>query len=879
MRHHELPTRGAGGAGENLFEYRSASSRYSHCVNKPGVGSVVPAQGQSIVGRAEDLALISSLLRAGSDRMITLVGPGGIGKSCLAAEAARDARTRGVQVHWVRLARLPVDSDYAAVERETASTVIKADYSKRNTWDALVAALDQTDKSGRARPVVLVLDNCEHVLAGLGLLIPALLDAVPGLIVLATSRSPTGWIDERLIPVRQLREADALTLFKQRAELTGCATIDPGDEGVVAEICAHVGCNPLFIRLAAARLRHQSLMGLRAEVTGRADDRRMRWMSGPGSGADERHRGVTNVIAWSYDLCDAEERLLFERLSVFAAGGDTEGDTARTTGEGADIEAIEAVCGDEQTGADGQTLPRHEIEGLLERLVDKSLVTIHITSSAVWYSVVESLRLFARDRLTQRGPDERTRLARRHLYYYRDKVVDASRRWFSPAERELLDRARAAWDNIVSAIETSITTPGEARAGLEICVGLIQLRVPFVRGSIREIRDWTEQCLDASETLTPQPSDLQLVARSAIAWLAIRQGQSEDATRLLEDCITTCISDGTDWQNNSATVEGLPAILDLAWGTQMFMSAQNPLAVDVLQRACRKFHESNDHGAAVFAGMFAGMAAALLDTTGERASGISCATVERARESGASWATSWSLLAWAVTLIKHGDPAQATEVLRGTLAHQMDVGDQWGAAWSVELRCWALAAVIKAGTTDRERVATEIAHLAGGAKTLRSSLGVDIGSMGTFAVECLEAIKTARQVLGDVTFIAQMNRGAQQLRPSTFDVHRLALGEISLAPAPSGTATDPTAAPWDSLSPAEKEVALLVAEGQTNNQIARHRTTSPKTVDKQVASILSKMGIPSREHVHEYIPENHKLPPAPVSTPRPVGHLSARRRG
>jgi predicted ATPase len=178
---------------------------------------VEPEQGRSFVGRDEDLAFISDLLRAGSDRMITLVGPGGIGKSRLGAEAVRDVRAGGVQVHWVALARLPVDSDYAAVERETASAVIKADYSQRNTWDALIDTLDDTDGTGNRRRVVLVLDNCEHVLNALNLLIPNLLDAVPGLIILATSRSPTGWIDERLIPVRQLREADAVALFVQRS--------------------------------------------------------------------------------------------------------------------------------------------------------------------------------------------------------------------------------------------------------------------------------------------------------------------------------------------------------------------------------------------------------------------------------------------------------------------------------------------------------------------------------------------------------------------------------------------------------------------------------------------------------------------------------------
>ncbi len=880
---HALPTDGVGRCWwRNCSDTVWPLSGYSHCVTRPGVGSEVPAQGQQIVGREEDLALISSLLKARSDRMITLVGPGGIGKSRLGAEAAREARARGVQVHWVRLARLSKDADYAAVEREVASAVVRNDYSHRDTWQALVDTLDQThtEKSGRPRSVVLVLDNCEHVLSGLQLLIPALLDTIPELIIMATSTGPTGWTDERLVPVRQLREAAAVTLFKLRAERSGCAPIAPDEEAMVAEICAHVGRNPLFIQLAAARLRHQSLVSLRAEVTGRADDKRLEWTAGPRAAVEDRHLGITNVIAWSYGLLTEREKLLWERMSVFAAGGDTEGDTASTAEVGAELEAIVAICGDEQQAdADEQvTLPRREIKMLLEGLVEKSLVTNHITPTTVRYSMVESLRLFARDRLTERGVDERCRLSRRHLHYYRDKVGDAARRWFSPAERQLLDWATAAWGNIVTAIETSIDS-GEADAGLEICIGLIQLRLPFFFGSIREFRRWTERCLEASAKLTPQPQDRQLAAKSALAWMLVRQGQSDDATRLLAECITACVPDAGNWRSDPASVEGLPAILDLALGTLSFMSARDPSAVDVLLRARGKFHEDGNHGAAVLAGMFAGLAAATLDETGKRACEISTDTVERSRQSKAPWVESWALLALAVTRLRHGDPAEAAEILRGTLALQMEVGDQWGAAWSVELRCWALAAMINAGATDRERVATELAYLAGGLKTLRSRLGVDIDAMGTFADQCHEATKTARGVLGDVTFIARMNRGAQQLDPATHDVHLLALGGLTLDPDPaaSKSVTDPAPAPWDSLTRAEKDVARLVAANWPNARIARSLDKSVRTVEKQVAAILDKLGISSRSHVHEYVPAQYKPRPEQVGMPYAVRHPSARR--
>jgi len=824
----------------------------------------VPAEGRSFVGREDDLKQIDDLIDTGSDRMITLVGRGGIGKTRLAAEAARVVRAREVRLHWVRLARLPVESDYDAVANEIASTVIAADYSQRGTWRALVETLDRADR-GPEDPerVVLVLDNCEHVVDAVSLLVPRLLASVPGLIILATSRCPIGWIDEHLVPVRQLPESEAVKLFRRRAELAG-APIPPSQDDVVAQICRHVGCAPLYIQLAAARLRYQELATVRAELTGDAKDGRMRWTSGPArSGADERHRGVTNVIAWSYDLCTPEQQLLFERLSVFAAGDDNDDDDGNTAGKGADLEAIQAIC----TCPSAQSQPSHEplsvdvIESVLERLVDHSMVAIHITSNGTRYSLHEELRLFALKRLSARSASEPARLALRHLDHHQRRVSAAADGWFSADERKLVDWARSAWGDIVTAIETSINAPDQAHKGLLICLGLINLRTPFVRGSIREIRALTERCLQASTRLTPQPTDVQIAAEAAIAWLAVRQGQSADATRLFEECITAALPNGIDWKNNPTTIEELPPILDLAWGTRLFMDDRDPQAIAVLERARRKFFEDGNHGAAVWAGMFAGLAAGLLGSP-EYAYEISRATVDAAHAVGATWATSWADLALAVSLIKCGDPAEAASVLREALSHQLSVGDQWGGAWSIELLRWALAATIETRSTDRapERVAADIAHLAGGVKKLRASLGIDIGRMGTFADESGRASNAAREVLGGAAFSFEMNQGEIYLRPDKYDVHLLALGEQSFNDV-IRSATDleeerHRSGPWGTLSNAEKDVALLIAAGVAMADIATQRAATMKTVQNQVWQIVKKLNLKSRDDIGSFVREN-----------------------
>ena len=196
------------------------------------------------------------------------------------------------------------------------------------------------------------------------------------------------------------------------------------------------------------------------QLSGESDDMRMRWRHGPRVGSEGRHRAIGDVIAWSYELCGDKQRLLFDRLSVFAPGYDVNPEDAGTgvADVGAELEAIEVVCADDVPiqGCEGAPsmrvqirsaavrLARTEIRELLERLVEQSLVSVHMTADTVRYFLLESLRLFAADRLAERSTeqiDEPARLARRHCYYYRDKVLHAQAEWFGPAEQELLNWA------------------------------------------------------------------------------------------------------------------------------------------------------------------------------------------------------------------------------------------------------------------------------------------------------------------------------------------------------------------------------------------------------------------------------------------------------
>jgi predicted ATPase/DNA-binding CsgD family transcriptional regulator len=726
----------------------------------------------------------------------------------------------------------------------------------------------------------LVMDNCEHVLSGAGGLISELLEAAPGLVVLATSREAVGWVDEQLVLVPPLTQKQALALFRQRAGLIGHSITDSDDIAMAELICRHVHNHPLYIRLAAARLQREPLAMTLRELSGGATDKRMRWQHGPRVGAEPRHRGVSDVIAWSYDLCQDKERLLLDRLSVFALGYDInpadDADDTTVLDMGADLEAIVAVCADYPVPAYGRErvydgaaagvrVTEEDIEPLLDRLVDRSLVSVHITPTTVRYSLLESICIFARQRLQQRSTseiDEPARLAARHRRYYRDKIAQAAMTWCSPAEEDLLDWTRAAWDNILTAIETSTTTPEEGAIGLEISSGLMALRAPLFTGKIRDTRRLAERTLQATHALTPQLVDLQTSVMAQLGWIALNQGEHDHAEQMLNDCILGCIPDPKvrlHWRQAPDCDIGLPANVELVWGTELMMH-RDPRAITVLARAREKFRSHGDRGGEAVSELFEAFAAGFLGSQ-QQAQEIGRRNLERATTSGARWLQSWAELAWAITLTRHGDPAAALAIGRTGLAHQLVRHDLWGAVWAVHIRAWSLAQIITdlvaAGATDRPRLeamATEIAQLAGGAKSLRIRLGVNLDEVGPFADETNKAVDLARQVLGQAPFAAAESAGSR-LRPEMSEVQRLALGNLSIDKLSTDhPARKDSPSHWSQLSTAEQEVATSAAAGWTNSAIAVRRGSSTKTVDAQMAAVFQKLMITSRDDIIRFVP-------------------------
>ncbi|MEU4745653.1 BTAD domain-containing putative transcriptional regulator, partial [Actinosynnema sp. NPDC023658] len=375
---------------------------------RPAARRVLPAQLTSFVGRGEEVGLVGAALAV--SRLVTLTGPGGAGKTRLAVEAA--GRERG-EVFFVDLAPLAVGGD---VPRAVVSALgLREDGLRPVTAPVarLVAALQD-------RPVLLVLDNCEHVVDDVAALAGSLLVACAALRVLATSREALGVTGETVRPVPPLAwegaGSAAVRLFADRAAAVNPAfRLDPGTAEVVVGICRALDGLPLAIELAAARVRSLPV----AEVAARLGDR-FRLLSRGSRAAVARHRTLHAVVEWSWGLLDEDERALARRLTVFRGG--------------ATLVSAAAVCGVAGT------------DELLPSLADKSLVEV----SGDRYRMSETVREFCARRLV--GSGEREWVSRAHAEYFAGLARDAAPHLFGSGQLGWLARLAAEHEDFTAAV-------------------------------------------------------------------------------------------------------------------------------------------------------------------------------------------------------------------------------------------------------------------------------------------------------------------------------------------------------------------------------------------------------------------------------------------
>ncbi|MFB8779516.1 BTAD domain-containing putative transcriptional regulator [Streptomyces albogriseolus] len=438
---------------------------------RPGAGAPgnLRARLTSFVGRETDIEAIRADLSAA--RLVTLLGPGGAGKTRLSQEAAETVRAAHPDGVW--LAELaPVDDPDAVPEavltavgaRQTVLYGAGAE-GMRAVTDRHSAPVDRLAEHCGPRRMLLILDNCEHVVEAAARLVETLLERCPGLTVLATSREPLGVRGESLRPVEPLPEPVALRLLAERgaAARPGFRTDD--DPEACAEICRRLDGLPLAIELAAARLR----MLTPRQIAGRLDDR-FRLLTSGSRTALPRQQTLRAVVDWSWELLDAGERDVLSRLSVFAGG--------------CDLTAAEAVCGPAALEALGS-------------LVDKSLVVAAPSGDGgMRYRLLETVAEYAGERLDETGG--RDDAERAHLTYYRELARTTEPLLRGPRQVEAIARLEREYENVRTALRHAVARRDEQEA---LCVTLSLVWYWQMRDLRIEARNWCKEVM----ALGPDP--------------------------------------------------------------------------------------------------------------------------------------------------------------------------------------------------------------------------------------------------------------------------------------------------------------------------------------------------------------------------------------
>ena len=416
----------------------------------------------SLVGRADDLAQLQHLLAEPGVRLVTLLGPGGVGKTRLALHLLQDIATTCTLEPCVVLLSTSSTEDEAVA---TIARALGVPYAERQLAPRVIA-----DAIGQ-RPMLLLLDNVEQLATQLDLL-PGLLAACQGLRIVTTSRVPLRFSAERIFPVDPLSttatsgfQAPAVDLFIERAQAVHPnLDLSPSSLAAIEEICQRLDGLPLAIELAAARTRFLPPTTLLERLSPR-----LQVLDGGPRDAPERHRTLRATISWSYDLLNPEERLVFERLSVFSNGGPLDA-----------VAAVGNPAGDIS----------QPIEGIVEALVDHSLVRLNVNHGQPRFRMLHTIREFAQETLSARVDAGEVRLA--HALWFADLVLNepaSTWRTGTPEQRQWIACALPDASNFSLALKTLVH-----HQRFDLAVGMAGTLITYWidSGQIREAQQWMQ---------------------------------------------------------------------------------------------------------------------------------------------------------------------------------------------------------------------------------------------------------------------------------------------------------------------------------------------------------------------------------------------------
>ncbi|MDS2172393.1 BTAD domain-containing putative transcriptional regulator [Nesterenkonia sp. CL21] len=422
---------------------------------EPAPGSVVersnlPAQTNPMIGREHESRQIEALLTG--SRLVTLTGIGGVGKTRLALHAAQRQAPHFERGTWfidlTELTKTP-DEHLGSGERvaSLAATVVGLPEHPGTT-----STVDRLSEALGARPSLLVLDNCEHVIAEAAVFTAHLLRTTPEVRVMSTSREPLGLPEEQRYDIGTLSTetgqdgspSEAVTFFTTRAQASDPSfRLEDDSADAVDELCRRLDGLPLALELAATRVRGLSVTGLLDRLS-----ERLNILRRPGHAAPRRQQTLRGMIDWSWSLLEATEQAVLRRLAVHPGT--------------LSLDAAEAICADDSEGRDAMAVQREEVVDILLGLVDRSLVTTVSTSTGVRYGLLESIATYASEKLDSDG--ERDVAAERHLRYYLALAREGDQKLRGPQQRQWLPRLEAEHTQLRHAFDEAVRREDGSRA-------------------------------------------------------------------------------------------------------------------------------------------------------------------------------------------------------------------------------------------------------------------------------------------------------------------------------------------------------------------------------------------------------------------------------
>jgi non-specific serine/threonine protein kinase len=742
------------------------------------------------VGRRAELSRVRDALQGA--RLVTLTGPGGIGKTRLALQVAAGVGRAFRDGVW--LAELGGLRDPGLLVGEVARSLAVSGSGGLGGW--VVGVLGGHREN---RGTLLVLDGCEHLADACAVMADALLRGCPGLRIIATSRHVLGVAGEVTIAVppmtvpaegskagpEELLGYEAVRLFAGRgaAVLPGFA-VDAGNGAAVAGVCRALDGIPLAVELAAVRLRSLSPEQILARLGSR-----FQLLSGGGPAGQPQHRTLQAALEWSYELLTDEEQAMWRRVSVFAGSFD--------------LDAAEAVCAVGRVAA-GQTAD------LIDALVAKSILFREGHGTAR-YRLLDTIREFGLTKLRGRGNERALRLRHRRWY----AALAARQEAFGPGRAEWIAVLDADHENLRAALEVCLSEPGQAAAGAEIAGDL--WRYWETHGHLTEGRRILATLLEQLDQASP--------ARLRVLWtagfLAQFQGDIPAARRLLEACLSAARQAG------DVSAEAWASSF-LGWN--VYFDGDVDQGHALAQTALRLHREAGHQVGEVLALMQIGYIHLCAGEAEPAACWFTrCASL--CQDSGNIWYYAYAQWGLAVTALLLGDHEDARRLGSAALRTSRGMDDAMGVVLCLDALAWVAAACCEATRAVTLATAAEAAWAA-----------IPATPTAPLRAHHDAALEVARAALPGAEYRAALTKGSAMDQAEAI---AFALGE-SARPRPD--AGRPGAGPGQ-LTRRQRDVAALVARGQTNSQIAASLVISVRTVETHVQHIMDKLGCSTRAQI------------------------------